>query len=71
MVQPIFISHSSLDKAIADTVCSFLEARGITCWIAPRNIPPGGRYGEAIVHAIEDSLGLSSSFLSTAITQSK
>ena len=32
-----------------------LEARGINCWIAPRNVPPGAKYGETIVHAIEDA----------------
>ena len=58
MVQSVFISHSSLDKAIAERVCNFLEAKGIPCWIAPRNIPPGRKYGESIVHAIEDSLGI-------------
>src|SRR5262245_35914185 len=58
MGQPVFISHSSLDKATADTVCRFLEAQGIACWIAPRNVPPGAKYGEAIVHAIENALAL-------------
>ena len=58
MGQPVFISHSSLDKATADTVCRFLEAQGITCWMAPRNVPPGAKYGEAIVHAIEDALAI-------------
>src|SRR5262249_48630000 len=42
----------------AETVCRFLEAQGITCWIAPRNVPPGAKYGEAIVHAIENALAL-------------
>ena len=58
MGQPVFISHASLDKATADTVCRFLEAQGITCWIAPRNVPPGAKYGEAIVHAIEEALAI-------------
>src|SRR5215468_9688116 len=57
MEQLVFISHSSLDKATAETVCRFLEAQGITCWMAPRNIPPG-KYAEAIVHAIEDALAI-------------
>ena len=34
----VFISHSSLDKAIADAICHRLEAQGIRCWIAPRDI---------------------------------
>jgi hypothetical protein len=41
MTRPVFISHSSLDKATADQVCTFLEDQGIVCWIAPRNVPPG------------------------------
>src|SRR5262245_56599376 len=58
MGQPVFISHSSLDKATADTVCRFLEAQGIPCWLAPRNVAPGAKYGAAIVHAIEDALAI-------------
>src|SRR5215510_10451925 len=58
MEQLVFISHSSLDKATAETVCHFLEAQGIPCWLAPRNVPPGAKYGEAIVHAIEDALAI-------------
>lgn len=34
----VFISHSSGDKAIADAICHYLEAAGIRCWIAPRDI---------------------------------
>ena len=29
------------------------EARGIKCWIAPRDIPPGADYQSAIVTALE------------------
>jgi uncharacterized membrane protein YkoI len=49
-----FISHSSLDKATADEVVDALERKGISCWIAPRNIPAGSNYGAAIVQAIRD-----------------
>ncbi len=34
----VFISHSSADKPIADAICHRLEAGGIRCWIAPRDI---------------------------------
>jgi predicted NBD/HSP70 family sugar kinase len=34
-------------------LCDGLEATGILCWIAPRDIRPGQRYAEAIVDAIE------------------
>jgi hypothetical protein len=50
-----FISYSSKDKTIADAVCARLEARGIRCWIAPRDVQPGLPYGEEIIDAIHSS----------------
>ena len=52
MAHDVFISYSSKNKQVADAICSGLEQRKIRCWIAPRDVPPGGNYGEAIVHAI-------------------
>jgi len=49
----VFISHSSLDKLAADAVCHGLEAKGIRCWIAPRDQVAGRPYGEQITAAIE------------------
>ncbi len=49
----VFISHSSKDKAIADGACASLEAAGIRCWIAPRDIMPGTEYGASIVDALD------------------
>jgi hypothetical protein len=49
----VFISHPHQDKAIADAVCAQLEADGIRCWIAPRDIPPGAEWAGAIVEAID------------------
>ena len=51
----VMISDSKEDKAIADEICAGLEARGIWCWIAPRNILHGTEYQEAIVDAINAS----------------
>jgi hypothetical protein len=48
----VFISYASKDKIVADAVCARLEASGIRCWIAPRDIVPGTSYGEAIIEAI-------------------
>ena len=48
-----FISYSSQDKTAADAVCAVLEQAGIRCWIAPRDIRPGGEYGGAIIEAID------------------
>jgi TolB-like protein/tetratricopeptide (TPR) repeat protein len=49
---PVFISYASADATIANRVCELLESRGITCWIAPRNVRPGDLYADAIVQAI-------------------
>lgn len=48
----VFISYSTQDKPIADAVCAGLEAKGIRCWIAPRDILAGMEWGQAIVEAI-------------------
>ena len=53
-MKKVFISHSSKDKATGDEVCLFLEANGISCWIAPRDVTPGKNYGVAIVDAIDE-----------------
>jgi len=48
-----FISYSSKDKAAADATCAVLEASGVRCWIAPRDIRTGAEYGGAIIEAID------------------
>jgi TIR domain len=55
MRHDVFISHSSKDKQIADAVCHHLEQNGIRCWIAPRDILPGGDWAESIVKAVGES----------------
>lgn len=55
MPHDVFISYSSKDKPIADAVCHFLEADGIKCWIAPRDIPPGSDYADLIEDAIKNA----------------
>jgi hypothetical protein len=52
MSHDVFISHSSLDKLAADAVCHGLEAKGVRCWIAPRDQIAGRAYGEQITSAI-------------------
>ena len=39
----------------ANILVAALEDRGVECWIAPRNIPPGSHYGEEIVAAIRET----------------
>ena len=52
VVHAVFISYAAVDASAAEAVCHTLEAAGITCWMAPRDVAPGGRYAEAIVDAI-------------------
>src|SRR5262249_48043463 len=49
------LSYSSKDKSTADAACASLEARGIRCWVAPRDILPGKEWGAAIIDGIEQS----------------
>lgn len=51
----VFISHSSEDRQTATTLCAYLEAKNIQCWIAPRNINVGKDYAQSIMEAIESS----------------
>jgi len=55
MTAKIFISHSSEDLRYAEQLCNALEASGIPCWIAPRDIAPTMSWGEAIVKGIQTS----------------
>ena len=52
-----FISYATGDQAVAMEVCALLEARGIRCWIAPRDVVPGKVWDEAILDAIEGASG--------------
>jgi hypothetical protein len=49
----IFLSHASADSDSARELVSKIEAQGIPCWIAPRDIAPGANFSKAIVEAIE------------------
>lgn len=52
MPHQVFISYASEDRSAADALCRAIEAKGIACWIAPRNITAGQVYAEAIIGAI-------------------
>jgi hypothetical protein len=52
MAHDVFISYSIKDKAIADAICAHLEAAGMRCWIAPRDITAGEDWPTAITRAI-------------------
>lgn len=53
MTSHVFISHSSRDSAAAERIVTDLETRGVTCWLAQRDIPAGDRWASEIAHAIE------------------
>ena len=55
MAHDVFICHSAKNKTTADAVCAALEAGGIRCWIAPRDVLPGIEWSEAIIEAIEQT----------------
>lgn len=50
-----FISHASADHEAAETIAASLEAKGLSCWIAPRDVRPGAEYAEEILRGIERS----------------
>ena len=49
----VFISYSNKDSHLANQVCGALEAAGLRCWIAPRDISKGTLWPEAITTALE------------------
>ena len=51
----IFICHASQDADVALEIVHTLEATGVRCWIAPRDVKPGAAYAESLYHAIEQA----------------
>src|SRR5215467_9727640 len=49
----LFVSHVTEDRAAASQIVDELERRGVRCWIAPRNVRPGGTFDDDIADAIE------------------
>ncbi len=50
----IFISHSSKDALLAQSLAGYLESHGHRCWIAPRDIAIGLDYTDVINSALEN-----------------
>lgn len=55
MAGHVFISHGSENRDEATELCAFIEARGVKCWIAPRDVRPGIDYSEELQAAIENA----------------
>jgi TolB-like protein/Flp pilus assembly protein TadD len=51
----VFVSYASQDVAVANSIVESLEAEGIKCWLAPRDVKPGAQYADAIVRAINEA----------------
>jgi TolB-like protein/tetratricopeptide (TPR) repeat protein len=51
----VFVSYASQDGAVANSIVENLEAQGLKCWIAPRDVKPGAQYADAIVRAINEA----------------
>ena len=66
MSHDVFICYSSRDKPVADAVCAVLEAEGVRCWIAPRDILPGADWGESIIDSINEARAMVLIFSSNA-----
>ncbi len=52
MTRDVFVSYSVPDRDCAFEVVSRLEARGLSVWIAPRDISPAAEWAEEIIDAI-------------------
>ena len=48
----IFISYSQADRECAHEMVAMLEAQGLKCWIAPRDISPSADWAAEIIDAI-------------------
>ncbi len=48
----IFVSYSQADRECAHELVAVLEAQGLDCWIAPRDISPSADWAEEIIDAI-------------------
>jgi len=55
MAFDVFISYATPDRSIALELVDDLEARGMKCWVAPRDVPGGSKYGEAILAALSEA----------------
>lgn len=53
MAHDVFISYPHQNKTVADAACAKLEAAGIRCWIAPRDIAPSTEWAGSIVEGID------------------
>jgi len=54
-VKHAFVSYSQPDRECAHAIVAHLEAEGVKCWIAPRDISPSSDWAAEIIDAISDA----------------
>jgi TIR domain len=55
MGRDVFISYKHEDQEWANNICQALEARGVSCWVAFRDIPPGADWPGEIMDGLKNS----------------
>jgi hypothetical protein len=55
MVRDVFVSYSQPDYGCAMELVNRVEAQGVNCWIAPRDIAPSADWAAEIIDAITNS----------------
>jgi hypothetical protein len=55
MSHDVFISHAHRDRLVAEAICARLEADGVRCWIAPRDIQPGADWSGSLITSLRAS----------------
>ena len=53
MSHTAYLAYSVADRPVADAVVAALEQQGIGCWMAPRDLPPGTPWADAVAGAID------------------
>ena len=53
MAGHVFISHASENRDEANELVALIESKGMTAWIAPRDVRPGLDYSEELQRALE------------------
>lgn len=55
MSHEVFVSYASSDRVVAYRMVDYLESCGVRCWVAPRDVPGGRNYAEAILNALHEA----------------
>ena len=62
----VFISYHSSKRAVVEHIARYFQRHGIATWWAPRDVPPGSKWDEAITAAIDEASALVLLFCASA-----